>query len=86
MKLNILFKDGTFKRNCTLKSLGLKSLYDLNYTNAVGMSKEEHTFLKHHKVYTSVYNVGCLRERGFVEIPEGMVKYLKNIQEVKDDK
>ena len=82
MKLNILFKDGTFKRNCTLKSLGLKSLYDLNYTHAVGMTKEQHIFLKHHNLKPTVYNVGCLREQGFIEIPNGMVKYLKNIIEV----
>ena len=83
MKLNILFKDGTFKRNCTLKSLGLKSLYDLQFkSKSEGMSKEEHTFLKHHNLKPTVFNVGNLRYYGFIQIPDGMVKYLKNIREV----
>lgn len=84
MKLIFLTKDGKLKRDVTLDSMKKGLTYDQLHQVGInrGLSKEEIEFCNRHDVQATVYNIGCLREFGFIEIPEEKLKYIKNYKEV----
>ena len=84
MKLNFLTKSGVLKKGVTLSSMKKGLAFDQLYHIGVnsGLTKDEINFCNRYGVQATVYNIGCLREFGFVEIPDEKLKYLKNVKEV----
>jgi len=84
MRYNILYRDGRLVKYNNLgkvrKGLTFEKLLGVGVNS--GMTKSEIAFCEKYGVQATIYNIGCLRMFGFVEIPDGMLGYLKNITEV----
>lgn len=82
MPLWILYRDGELKHQ-TYKQIGIKGLswQKINEVHSVrGYTSEEKSFLDRHGLAPTQFNVACLRRYGFIHIPTGMLKYLKNVK------